>query len=83
MNNRIDIEKKTLEIIQTVTELESEITVDNSLFEELELSSLEVFTIFSEIEECFHIKIPENEIRKIVKVSDIVDLIIETLNEES
>ena len=71
---REDILEKVIDIILEETELEVEVTGDSDLFDDLELSSLEIFTVFSTLEDEFGKKIPEKEISKVSTVNDIVDL---------
>ena len=72
---REEILKSVIDIIVKETEIEEDINGDSDLFDDLELSSLEIFTIFSLFEEKFGKKFSEKEISTIVTVNDIVDLI--------
>ena len=72
---REEVLKSVIDIIVKETEIEEDINGDSDLFDDLELSSLEIFTIFSLFEEKFWKKFSEKEISTIVTVNDIVDLI--------
>lgn len=65
-----------IEIIRSVTENEEiEITEDTELVDDLELSSLEFFSLVTQIENRFRIKISDREVQELETVGDIVELI--------
>ena len=49
--------------------------------DELDLSSLEIMTMIADLEEQFQIQIPENDIRGMVTVGDMIDFIYEAKKE--
>ena len=74
-----DILKRVIELFSTMTEAE-EITEDRDLIEDLEISSMDVLFLISSLEEEFHISVSEKEIRKMVTVGDVVQVIQELKN---
>ena len=52
-----------------------------ALMDELDLSSLEIMTMIADLEEQFQIQIPENDIRGMVTVGDMIDFIYEAKKE--
>ena len=70
----MSVEEKIIDIIKCATDLEN-IDLDSNLMDDLELSSLEIFTMFSDIEDAFEIKIPTEEIETISSIEDIVRIV--------
>ena len=70
----MSVEEKIIDIIKSATDLEN-IDLDSNLMDDLELSSLEIFTMFSDIEDAFEIKIPTEEIETISSIEDIVRIV--------
>ena len=68
--------EKIIDIIKNATDIEN-IEMDSNLMDDLELSSLEIFTMFSDIEDEFGIKIPTDEIETISSIEDIVRIVEE------
>ena len=54
---------------------EAEITADSELIEDLDISSMDVLFLISSLEEEFHISVLEKEIRKMVTVGDVAQVI--------
>ena len=52
-----------------------ELTLDNELVNDLEISSMDVLFLISSLEEEFHISVPEKAIRQMVTVGDVVQVI--------
>lgn len=69
-----DVLKKIIELFYTISEAE-EISAESELIEDLDLSSMDVMFLISSLEEEFHISVPEKEIRKMVTVGDVVQII--------
>lgn len=65
-----EILEKVIRILGEYTEVE-EIQKEREILDELELSSVEVFSMLSDLEEEFDINIPEKIVRKIVTVEDL------------
>lgn len=72
----MSVKEKIIDIIKNATDIEN-IEMDSNLMDDLELSSLEIFTMFSDIEDEFGIKIPTDEIEKISSIEDIVRIVEE------
>lgn len=65
-----------IEIIRSVTENEEiEITEETELVDDLELSSLEFFSLVTQIENRFRIKISDREVQELETVGDLVALL--------
>ncbi len=69
-----DVLKRVIELFSTMTEAE-EINEESELIEDLELSSMDVMFLISSLEEEFQVSVPEKEIRKMVTVGDVVQII--------
>ena len=61
-------------VFATMTEAES-IQENDDLIEDLGISSLDILTLISYLEEEFNITITERMIRKVATVGDLVDLV--------
>ena len=68
----MSVKEKIIDIIKNATDIEN-IEMDSNLMDDLELSSLEIFTMFSDIEDEFGIKIPTDEISSIEDIVRIVE----------
>ncbi len=71
---REDILQRVIELFSTMTEAE-EITEDSELIDDLDISSMDVLFLISSMEEEFHVKVPEREIRKMVTIGDVTEII--------
>ena len=70
------VKNKVVELIEELTDIpKEEIGEDSSLLDDLELSSFEIMSMFSDLEECFDVSIEEKELRDFVTVGDIADCI--------
>ena len=65
---------KVIEILSDMTE-HDDISENDELIEDLDISSMDVLFIISSLEEEFEIQIPEKEVRKMVTVGDVVNTI--------
>ena len=65
---------RVIELFSAMTEAE-EITADSDLFDDLEVSSMDVLFLISSLEEEFHIKVPEKELRKVATIGDLVEIL--------
>ena len=65
-------------VFATMTEAES-IQENDDLIEDLGISSMDILTLISYLEEEFNITITERMIRKVATVGDLVDLVQNTL----
>lgn len=75
--NREDILNKVIELFSTMTE--AEVMEDSEIMEDLDLSSMDVLFLISNLEDEFQIKMPEKEIRKVETVGDIADVVFHCL----
>lgn len=75
--NRADILNKVIELFSTMTE--AEVMEDSEIMEDLDLSSMDVLFLISNLEDEFQIKMPEKEIRKVETVGDIADVVFHCL----
>lgn len=71
---REDILQRVIELFSTMTEAE-EITEDSELIDDLDISSMDVLFLISSMEEEFHVKVSEREIRKMVTIGDVTEII--------
>ena len=71
---REDILQRVIELFSTMTEAE-EVTEDSELIDDLDISSMDVLFLISSMEEEFHVKVPEREIRKMVTIGDVTEII--------
>lgn len=75
---REEIKSKLYEMMGELLEKPvDDIDEKSALMDELDISSLEIMTMIADLEEQFQITIPENDIRGMVTVSDIIDYIYE------
>ena len=65
-------------VFATMTEAES-IQENDDLIEDLGISSMDILTLISYLEEEFNITITERMIRKVATVGDLVDLVLNAL----
>lgn len=75
--SRDDILNKVIELFSTMTE--AEVMEDSEIMEDLDLSSMDVLFLISNLEDEFQIKMPEKEIRKVETVGDIADVVFHCL----
>ena len=67
-------QERVIEQLSTLTEVD-ELTLDNELVNDLEISSMDVLFLISSLEEEFKVKVMEKDIRKMVTVGDVVQII--------
>lgn len=72
-----DILQKVIDLFATMADTEDEITADSELIEDLGISSMDVLCLICNLEEEFKVKVPEKQIRKMVTVADVVEIITE------
>ena len=79
---REEIKRTLYEMMSELLEREvDDIDESKALMDELDLSSLEIMTMIADLEEQFQIQIPENDIRGLVTVGDMIDFIYEAKKE--
>lgn len=67
---------RVIELFSTMSDAE-EITADSEVIEDLGISSMDVLFLIASLEEEFKIKVPEKQLRQIVTVGDVADIIAE------
>ncbi|WP_026670488.1 acyl carrier protein [Butyrivibrio sp. AE3006] len=71
-----DCFEKIVDIIVDITDIDrSDIEEESQFLDDLDLSSLEIMAIISEIEKRFSIEITEEELMSISSVKDMIELI--------
>lgn len=70
-----DLMKKTLDFLSEYTTIDESVTRDSQLIADLELNSLTMMEIANDAEDRFNIIISDEDLRGIVTVGDIVDLL--------
>jgi acyl carrier protein len=73
------IEQKVIEIIREIMNEDLDISMDSNFVEDLDILSIEVFSMISEVEDEFDIKIPEKVATKFTVVGDLVDYISDNI----
>ena len=71
-----NILNRVIELFSTMSETE-EITADSEVIEDLGISSMDVLFLIASLEEEFKIKVPEKQLRQIVTVGDVAEIIAE------
>lgn len=71
---REEIFRFIVSVFETLIEV-NEIQERNELVEDLGISSMDILTLLSYLEEEFDIRITERMIRRVVTVGDLVDLV--------
>ena len=69
--------EKVIAVFATMADTDDEITADSELMEDLNISSMDILMLMTTLEEEFKITIPEKEIRKMVTIGDVVQVISE------
>ena len=63
---------KVIEIMRNVCEIEDEITLESRFVEDFGISSMEMFSLITEIEEEFDVSIPMRKLQGIRVVGDLI-----------
>ena len=74
MNNK-DVLKKVIALFSTMSETE-DITKESELIDDLGISSMDILFLVSRLEAEFKVSVPEKEVRKLVTVGDVADMVI-------
>lgn len=73
---REEITKAVKKIIEEVTDISmEEMENQTSIMDDLGISSMEVITIFADIEKRLHVYVPDAIIRRVVTIDDIINYI--------
>jgi len=75
------MEERVLEIVrECCDEIDpEEITLESKFIDDLDLSSMEVFSLVSEFEDEFDVKISERDLQRIITVADAARIISEKM----
>jgi acyl carrier protein len=84
MSDRDTIRKNLIELLEADTgEKYPDLSDDKKLREELGLDSVDVVSIVSQIERHYRIRLTQQELEKLVKVGDVLDLLQSKLASQS
>lgn len=75
--DKTDILNRVISLLATVSATEGNIDANSELINDLEISSMDVLFLVSSLEEEFKISIPEERIRKMFTVADVVDTVVD------
>ena len=79
--NSEEIFREIQSVIEDICNIsKSEIHMESSIMEDLDLSSLEIISVISKLQKVFSIRIAASEINEISDVSDLVSLIKEKID---
>ena len=73
--NTNDMLQRVIDLFATMADTDDEITEESELIEDLGISSMDVLFLISSLEEEFKIKVSEKEIRKMVTIGDVTEVI--------
>lgn len=75
-----NIAEKVITIITDVTGIDAEeVTLESEMMDDLSMSSLEIRTMISEIEDAYDLSISSKDMRSFIVVNDIVDYVKEEI----
>ncbi len=74
-NKEKDIKDEVIEIIIDTLEVEEEALKDNTRFADLDVDSLDLVNLVVAFENKYKLEIPDNEIKNLQTVKDVVDYI--------
>lgn len=70
------VKDKVFEMIALSSETEVQINEETSLYEDIDLASIEVYVLLHDLEKEFGAKIPAEELRKVYTAGDLYNLVI-------
>lgn len=76
---RDEVLKIVIDIFSMMTDAKN-ISADSELIDDLGISSMDILILITYIEEEFHIRMTERNIRRIITVGDVVDVILHKLS---
>lgn len=80
--SREEIVRFISDVFSTMTSVD-EIKETDELIDDLGISSMDILSLMSYLEEEFHIKVTERMIRKVATVGDLVDLVQQALEKQA
>ena len=78
MMNYNEVLDRVIAVMSTISDAE-EITEDSEIMEDLDISSMDVLFLISSMEAEFKCKISEKELRKVVTVGDVAQIILDAI----
>ena len=76
---RDEVLKTVIDIFSMMTDAKN-ISADSELIDDLGISSMDILILITYIEEEFHIRMTERNMRRIITVGDVVDVILHKLS---
>ena len=73
--NYDEILEKVITTFSVIADTEEEITEDSELVDDLNISSMDILMILCNLEEEFHIKVPEKMIRRMTTIGDVAEVL--------
>lgn len=80
--SELSVLERVIGVFKDVTD-KSEITENSNLMDDLSLTSVETFTVLAALETEFKISIPEKYLRRMMTISDVVNIVTEIMNDIS
>lgn len=74
MMNQKEILEKVLETVKNVVEA-GEVTEDSSLMDDLDMESIEVFSLLGRLEREFRVRIPERSLSEVDTIRDLAGVV--------
>lgn len=75
--------KKVIECLKNELEDdEIQVTGECNIMDDLGLSSIEIMTLLGELEETFHVEIPDRYLRKMICVKDIAEIVEQLIEDK-
>lgn len=76
------VKEKVMKVIEESTETDVNLTEETTLYDEMSLSSMEVYVLLNDLEDTFDIRIPVSKLRKVHTVGELCALVISEIREE-
>ena len=76
---RDEVLKTVIDIFSMMTDANN-ISANSELIDDLGISSMDILILIAYIEEEFHIRLTERNMRRIITVDDVVDVILQKLS---
>lgn len=75
------IKEKVMEVIAESTETDVNLTEETTLYDEMSLSSIEVYVLLNDLEDTFGIRIPVSDLRKVHTVGELCEIVLSEIEE--
>lgn len=76
------VKEKVMKVIEESTETDVNLTEETTLYDEMSLSSMEVYVLLNDLEDTFDIRIPVSKLRKVHTVGELCETVISEIREE-